>query len=302
MPVGVVLVVGGVNQDVTVRVTRRPGGGETEVGEGPVMGSGGKGANQAAAAAHAGARVRLCAVVGDDAAGREQLGSLEAVGVDVSAVRRAPGVATGAALIVVTPDGENSIVVGAGANALLDEDDVVRALEVGDVDVVLAQTEPGTGPVVAAAREARGRGCRLVVNPAPLEGLDAATLRTADPLVVNEHEAAGLLRAHGGSFAARAAAADLARPLADLLGCPSVVVSLGAEGAVVVTGPVAGRRELRVSAPRVAAVDTTGAGDVLVGTIAARLADGADLTAAVTEACQAAAEAVTTPGARGYLG
>ena len=298
---GVVLVVGGVNQDVTVRVARRPGGGETEVGDGPVVGGGGKGANQAAAAAHAGARVRLCAVVGDDAAGREQLASLEAVGVDVSGVRRAPGVATGAAMIVLTPDGENSIVVGAGANALLDAADVERALAAGGVDVVLAQTEPGTAPVAAAAREARDRGCRLVVNPAPVEGLDPVTLRTADPLVVNEHEAAGLLRAHGGSFAAHAAAADLARPLADLLGCPSVVVSLGAEGAVVVSGPADGRRELRVSAPRVEAVDTTGAGDVLVGTIAARLAEGADLSAAVAEACRAAAGAVTTAGARGYL-
>ncbi|WP_123389044.1 PfkB family carbohydrate kinase [Nocardioides aurantiacus] len=299
---GVVLVVGGVNQDVTVRVDRRPTGGETTVGEGPVVGGGGKGANQAAAAAYAGAAVRLCAVVGDDAAGQEQLGSLEAAGVDVSGVRRAADVATGAALIVLTPDGENSIAVGAGANALLGADDVERALAGGDVDVVLAQTEPGTAPVVAAAREAAARGVRLVLNPAPVEGLDLDTLRAADPLVVNEHEAVDLLREHDGTFASHAPAADLARPLADLLDCPSVVVSLGAEGAVVVSGAVGSRRELRVSSPRVQAVDTTGAGDVLVGTLAARLADGADLTTAVSEACAAAAEAVTSAGARGYLG
>lgn len=294
--------VGGVNQDVTVRVDRRPAGGETTVGEGPVVGGGGKGANQAAAAAYAGATVRLCAVVGDDAAGHEQLAALAAAGVDVSGVRRAADVATGAALIVLTPDGENSIAVGAGANALLGADDVERALADGEVEVVLAQTEPGTAPVVAAARSAAARGVRLVLNPAPVEGLDPDTLSAADPLVVNEHEAADLLREHGGDFAAHAPAADLARPLADLLDCRSVVVSLGAEGAVVVSGTAGSRRELRVSAPRVQAVDTTGAGDVLVGTLAARLADGVDLTVAVAEACAAAADAVTSEGARGYLG
>lgn len=296
------MVVGGVNQDVTVRVGRRPGGGETTVGEGPVVGGGGKGANQAAAAAYAGARVRLCAVVGDDAAGTEQLASLEAAGVDVSGVRRAGGVATGAALIVLTPDGENSIVVGAGANALLDGDDVDRAVAAGDPEVVLAQSEPGTAPVDAAARAAADRGSRFVLNPAPVEGLDRATLAAADPLVVNEHEAVDLLREHGGAFSSHSPAADLARALADLLDCRSVVVSLGAEGAVVVSGTAGRRTELRVSSPRVEAVDTTGAGDVLVGTLAARLADGADLVAAVTVACEAAARAVTTSGARGYLG
>ena len=293
--------VGGVNQDVTVRVERRPGGGETTVGVGPVVGGGGKGANQAAAAAHAGAQVRLCAVVGEDAAGDEQLTSLAAAGVEVSGVRRVADAATGAALIVLTPDGENSIVVGAGANALLGPDDVTRVTGSGQVDVLLAQSEPGTAPVDASARAAAELGARLVLNPAPVEGLDRATLAAADPLVVNEHEAVDLLREHGGRFAAHSPAADLARPLADLLGCPSVVVSLGAEGAVVVGGSPGRRTEVRVSSPRVTAVDTTGAGDVLVGTLAARLADGADLVTAVSAACEAAARAVTTPGARGYL-
>ncbi|SDT11124.1 ribokinase [Nocardioides scoriae] len=302
---GTVLVVGGVNQDVTVRAPVRPGGGETVVGDGPQVSGGGKGANQAAAAAYAGARVLLCAVVGDDAAGREQLAQLQAARVDTSRVRRDPTTATGTALIVLTPDGENSIVVGAGANALLSGDDVRAALTDGSgeagspaVDVVLGQNEPGAEPVDAAAREAVARGVRFVLNPAPTAGLHPDTLAAADPLVVNEHEAADLLREHGADLAAHAPAADLARPLAERLGCRSVVVSLGSQGAVVVTG----RTELRVSSPRVAAVDTTGAGDVLVGTIAAMLADGTPLAEAVTEACSAAAEAVTSEGARGYLG
>ena len=302
---GTVLVVGGVNQDVTVLAPVRPGGGETVVGQGPRVSPGGKGANQAAAAAYAGARVRLCAVVGDDAAGADQLAQLQAARVETDLVRRDPTTATGTALIVLTPDGENSIVVGAGANALLAGADVVAALEdagSGVVDVVLGQNEPGAEPVDTAAREAVRRGVRFVLNPAPTAGLHPDTLAAADPLVVNEHEAVDLLREHDAAFAAHAPAAglaaDLARPLADRLGCRSVVVSLGAQGAVVVSGST----ELRVSSPRVEAVDTTGAGDVLVGTIAAMLADGTPLAEAVTEACSAAAEAVTSAVARGFLG
>ena len=116
---GNVVVVGGVNLDLTVHADSRPGDGETVVGSGPVASSGGKGANQAVAAAYAGASVRLCAVVGDDAAGAEQLEQLRSFGVDVSRVRKATATSTGMAFILLTPDGENSIVVGTGANAQL---------------------------------------------------------------------------------------------------------------------------------------------------------------------------------------
>ena len=148
----------------------------------------------------------------------------------------AQGHATGAALIVLTPDGENSIVVGAGANALLDADDVAAALTrpVDPVDVVLVQTEPGTGAAEAAAREAVRRSLRLVVNAAPTAGLSRDLLGACDPLVVNEHEARDLLREHAGD--PDLPAADLGPALHELLGCRSVVVSLGAAGAVVVSG------------------------------------------------------------------
>ena len=292
---GTVLVIGGINQDVTVRAERRPAGGETVVGEGPVLSPGGKGANQAVAAAFAGADVVLCGVVGDDASGQEQLTGLGRAGVDVRSVRVSAGAATGAALIVLTRDGENSIVVGAGANALLGADDVEAALS-RHADVVLGQTEPGTIAVEAAAREADRRSLRLVVNAAPTAGLSRELLGACDPLVVNEHEARDLLREHQG--VADLAPVDLAPALHELLACRSVVVSLGADGAVVVQQDGAVDR---VPAPRVVPVDTTGAGDVLVGVMAARLSQGSTLVAATRDACEQAAIAVTTAGARGYL-
>lgn len=288
------VVVGGVNLDLTVSAGTRPGGGETVVGSGPVASSGGKGANQAVAAAYAGASVRLCAVVGDDAAGGEQLEQLRASGVDVSRVRIATATSTGMAFILLTPDGENSIVVGTGANAGLGPDDVAAAVD-EDVDVVLAQTEPGVLPVEAAAEHARRCSARLVVNAAPVEGLGVEVLRQSDPLVVNEHEAVDLLREH--RIDVDPAPDGLARALREHLGCASVVVSLGAEGASV----VADGTDERVTSPTVRAVDTTGAGDVLVGVVAARLAEGWDLVRATEDACSVAARAVTSEGARGYL-
>jgi ribokinase len=291
---GTIVVVGGVNQDLTVHVELRPGAGETVVGSGPFATSGGKGANQAVAATYAGASVRLCAVVGDDAAGGEQLDQLRDAGVDVSRVRTAGNTSTGMALILLTPDAENSIVVGTGANADLNPDDVAAAID-EDVDVVLAQTEPGVGPVQAAAEHARRCSARLVVNAAPVAGLRVDLLLHADPLVVNEHEAADLLREHG--IADEVPVEGLARALREHLGCRSVVVSLGAEGASVSDA----ENDEIVTAPAVRAVDTTGAGDVLVGVVAARLAQGWGLVPATKDACAIAARAVTTEGARGYL-
>ncbi len=288
------VVVGGVNLDLTVHADSRPGGGETVVGRGPVATSGGKGANQAVAAAYAGASVRLCAVVGDDAAGLEQVDQLRSSGVDVSRVRAATDTSTGMAFILLTPDGENSIIVGTGANAALSPDDVVAAID-ESVDVVLAQTEPGASPVEAAAQEAARCSARFVVNAAPVEGLGLEVLRLADPLVVNEYEAADLLRAH--AIDADVPTEALARSLRDQLGCRSVVVSLGAQGAAVVDL----ENDELVTSPAVRAVDTTGAGDVLVGVIAARLAQGWGLVPATKDACAIAARAVTSHGARGYL-
>lgn len=290
----VVVVVGGVNVDLTVRAQVRPGGGETVVGIGPVAAAGGKGANQAVAAASVGAVVQMCASIGDDAAGGEQLASLVGAGVDVSGVKVLSGTATGMAFILLTPDGENSIVVGAGANAFLAAEDVTT-ISADPVQLVLAQTEPGLAPVEAAAALARHQGARFVLNAAPTSGLSQEVLAQSDPLIVNEHEAADLLREHGAGTVP--VARELAGALRRHLGCPSVVVSLGAVGACIADAET----DKLVDAPTVQAVDTTGAGDVLVGVTAARLAQGWDLVAATTDACAAAARAVTSEGARGYL-
>lgn len=277
--------VGGVNQDVVVRVDRAPRPGETIVGDGPVTAPGGKGANMAVAAARAGARVELCGAVGDDDAGRRQLASLRSAGVGAEhvAVRHQAG--TGVALITLTPDGENSIVVGSGANATLRDAEVDAAC--AGAAVVLAQAEVGGGAVDAAARAALRYDARLVLSPAPVLALAPATLAAADPVVLNEAEAAQL----AGAVHPPATVAGAVRAVT---GARSVVVTLGAAGAWFVEDGAAGH----LPALEARVVDTTGAGDVLAGTLAAGLAAGATLQQALSAAVTAAARAVERPGAR----
>ena len=295
---GTVVVVGGVNQDLTVHVATRPRGGETAVGRGPISAWGGKGANQAVAAAYVGARVRLCAAVGSDQVGLEAVESLRTAGVDVAGVRTVPDVSTGMAFIVLTPDGENSIVVGSGANAELGASDVESALSHSEgVDVVLVQTEPGPSPVRAAAAAAARLGLRVVLNAAPVEDAGAEVLAIADPLVLVDHEGVRDLLALRGDEAGSVPDENLAAHLRAVFGSPSVVVTLGANGAVVAEDG----GQQHVPAPKVDPVDTTGAGDVFVGVVAARVADGWDLVRATHDACQVAARAVQSQGARGYL-
>lgn len=287
-----VVVVGGINQDVFVHVDRRPGPGETVVGRGPRTGSGGKGANMAVAAARAGAATAMCGAVGDDGAGREQVAALTGAGVDVAHVVTRAGLGTGVALISITPDGENAIVVGPGANASLAHDDVVAAS--AGARVVLAQTEVGAEPVVWAAEAAAASGARLVLSTAPVVPLPAAVLEAADPLVVNASEATEVL--HGpGAAAEPGSAVPSAADLVRHTGARSVVVTLGGAGA-----DVADRHgSTRVPAPEVQVVDTTGAGDVFAGALAARLAGpGSTLMGAAAAALAAASESVTRLGAR----
>lgn len=285
---GTVTVVGGINQDVVVRAERRPRAGETVVGTGPVLASGGKGANMAVAVARAGTPVILCGAVGGDPAGHAQLAELRAEGVTTEHVGVRDDAATGVAMIVVTPDGQNSITVGTGANASLDPADIVAACE-GSA-VVMAQTEVGAAPADVAASYAAGAGARFVLSLAPVLPVLASTLQAADPLVVNEEEAADVL---GESVPADPL--ELVRALVDRTGCRSAVVSLGREGAVLAEGDTV----VHLASPVVEAVDTTGAGDVLTGVLAAALADGASLGTALATGIAAAAESVRHAGARG---
>jgi ribokinase len=282
MPEAEVVVVGSLNHDITVLADRRPDGGETVLGHSVATASGGKGANQAVAAARAGARVAMVGCVGADAAGEALLAGLRAAGVETAGVRMLDDTSSGTALIVVDAAGENSIVVVPGANARLSAADVERAL--GERSpVVLAQLEVPEEAVAAAARAAG----RFVLNASPVRPLPVALLKAADPLIVNAGEAAAITGADDADPATLAAAA-----LA--LGVRSIVVTLGARGARWTTPEWSIERP----APAVGVVDTTGAGDVFAGTLAAQLSHGADPGSALAAAVKAGAEAVQWRGAQ----
>ena len=265
----------------------RPG--ETLLATSSARLSGGKGANCAVAAACVGARVAIVGAVGDDADGSDLLDGLRRQGVDTGAVRTVAGTASGVAVVTVLPSGENAITVAAGANGELTAADVTDALErAAAEDVVAISAEIPAAAMVAAALGAAP--ARVVLNLAPFRPLDPGALALADPLVVNETEAGQLLdRAVDGLPAAEAAARALAGR------ARSAVVTAGAAGAVWATRDGDGGR---VPAPRVAAVDTTGAGDALVGALAARLAGGDGLADAVVAGVQAASRSVQRPGAQ----
>ncbi|MFF4407730.1 ribokinase [Streptomyces sp. NPDC001404] len=285
-----VLVIGSANADLTVRVDRRPGPGETVPGTDLVESAGGKGANQAAAAARLGARTALLAKVGDDAFGELLLDAQRAAGTELRHVLVEPGARTGTAMIVVGPDGDNQIVVSPGANARLSAADVRAARDVvAAARVVSLQWEVPEETVAAAAAVAGETGARVVLNPSPVPGaLRAELLAAADPLVVNEHEARLLSGVSGGE------PAEWARVLRGR-GARSVVVTLGGEGALVLDedGGV-----VRIPGVRVRVVDTTGAGDAFTGALAARLARGASLEEAARFAVRVGAVSVTRAGAQ----
>jgi ribokinase len=287
----IVVVVGAVNVDLTAAVARRPGGGETVLATGLQRRPGGKGANQAAAAARAGAAVWLIGAVGADPDGAGQIAELDRAGVATAYVRAIEGVPTGAAFISVTPDGENSIIVAAGANSELRPEDVTSALAsiAAEGAIAVLQSEV-PGPVIdAAAHACVQRGTRFVLNNGPVAILHAATLVAADPIVVNEHEASELCGPHPALNRR-----ELAREVRAATGARSVIVTLGADGALL----AAAEHDAAIPAPAAHVVDTTGAGDAFVGTLATRLALGDDLGAAASKAVYAATTAVTWPGAR----
>lgn len=290
---GWVIVVGSVNIDLTVLVDRLPGPGETVIDGVLTRQGGGKGANQACAAARFGAPTRFVGAVGDDDMGAEALDGLRSFAIDVSGVVRVPGVATGVALITVDPSGENQIAVASGANGTLDGRTVAAALDAIDPpagSVVLAGFEIPDDACLAAARWAGTRGLRMVLNPAPARPLDEGLLATHPILTPNETEAAQLTGASGPEAAARA--------LVTRTGAP-VIVTLGADGALLFD-PAHGAVE-RVPAPQVESVDATGAGDALSGVLAACLASGVPVLGALSWAVTAATVSTTGVGARGAL-
>jgi ribokinase len=285
-----VFVIGSINQDYVLSVERRPDPGETLSGATLALHPGGKGANQAVAAALLGARVALLGRVGDDPAGASLRDGLAGHGVDTALVAITDQTPTGAAFITVTPDGENAIVVAPGANQRLAPADVDAAAgAVRSAAVLVAQLEvpvETVGRAVAVAPAATA----VVLNLAPVHPVPDALLARVDVLVVNEHEAGFVLgRQVGGVDGATRAAGDLRGR-----GPAAVVVTLGAAGAVL--ADAAGSAHL--PAPRANVVDSTGAGDAFVGALAAELARGAPLRDAVALAVRAGAAAVQAAGAQ----
>jgi len=290
-PRNCVVVIGSSNTDMILRVRRVPRPGETLLGGEFSTAPGGKGANQAVAAARAGGRVALVARLGRDGLGDAALAGFRKERMDVSRVLRDGARPSGVALIFVGADGENSIGVAGGANQRLSPRDVAAARRlIGRARIVLLQLETPLETVKAAARLARRAGADVILNPAPALPLPDALLRQVSLLTPNETEASLLtgVRVTGAPSAARAARILLAR------GVRTVIVTLGAKGALVATRD--GTRV--VPGFRVKAVDTTAAGDVFNGALAVRLAESRPLLEAVRFAHAAAAISVTRPGAQ----
>ena len=284
-----IVVVGSINADLQFMSPSIPRGGQTILGSGFEMGFGGKGANQAVAARLCGAQVAMIAAVGGDLLGSEAMANLRAQGVDTSAVGVAPDAATGTALILLEPSGENRIIVVKGANDRLSPADIDAAAEqIAAADMVLVQFEIPLQTVYHTVRLAKTHRVACMVNPAPALAADLTALACADYLILNETEAE--------TMAGRGPGTDPQQCIDELLarGVRRVVLTIGAKGAVLAS------REQRVHLPGfpISAVDTTGAGDAFIGSLATFLTEGMTECEAVTRANLYAALSATRVGAQ----
>jgi ribokinase len=285
-------VVGSTMVDLITYGPRPPAAGETLFGDRFAMGRGGKGANQAVMCARLGADVTMVNAVGADVFGTMTIEALRAEGVDVRHVERIEGASTGAAPIFVEPDGTNRIVVVPGANARMDPAVAATAVAgAAAIDVVVGQLEIPQPVTTAAFRAARERGAMTILNPAPAAAIEPDLLAVTDWLVPNEVEVAHLAATLGIPLG-RAADPAMIAAIQAATGT-GLVVTLGAAGAI---GVGTDGSLVRVAAPVVEVVDTTGAGDAFVGGLAVALAGGADLERALRAACALASDSVRRPG------
>ncbi len=272
-----IVVIGSSNTDLVVKTRQLPRPGETLIGGAFLRAAGGKGANQAVAAARAGADVTLVARVGPDDFGRAALDGFRREGINADFVKVDPNQPSGVALILVDGRGENEIAVASGANAALSPADVDRAVPaIERAQIVVLQLEVPLRTVAHAVQIAKSLGKTVLLNPAPAARLPRSLLRQVDYLTPNEHE--------------RKTIAGRARRLA----CSYLIETRGAAG-VRVTGP---GFEAKIPAFKVKPVDTVGAGDCFSGTLAVALAERMWLTDAIKFACAAAAICVTRQGAQ----
>lgn len=288
--------VGSANLDLVVEVPTIPVAGQTVLGGDLRRIPGGKGANQAVAAARLGRRVAMIGRVGDDDAGAMLRAALDSAGIDATRLLQTEGIPSGTALIAVGADGDNAIVVSPGANGQLDPADVASAADaVTAAEVLLLQLEVPIEAVAAAVRGARGT---VVLNPAPAPAaaLPSALLDGVDVIVPNQTELA-TLAGHAGLSPIGAVDPETAVALARGLPVAAAVVTLGAAGAMVVTPHDA----THVPAPPVVPVDTTAAGDAFCGALADALVGGADLVAAAEWAVRVGTAATLRHGAQPSL-
>lgn len=284
-----IVVVGSINIDIVVPVPHLPVPGETVAGTQHLKVLGGKGANQAVAAARLGRSVQIVGRVGSDTEGDSCVGGMHPDGVDTRFVARDPEVPTGVALIAVDASGENSIVVGPGANARLSVEDVrAAASSLGSAKVTMVQLEI---PMEAVRTAAEGAGGTFILNPAPAKPLPQDILERVDILTPNEVELGMLSGIEVRSDD------DVVRAARSLNGPRAIAVTLGARGVVLVTDD----RAVAVPAPSVDAVDTTAAGDAFCGALADALTRGEELESAVGWAVEAACVSVTRMGAQPSL-
>ncbi len=284
-----VLVAGAINSDLVSRVARVPGAGETVTGDSFAIFGGGKGANQAVAAARSGARVSLLGAVGQDAFGRDRLSELAVERIDVSAVAVVAGKASGTASIWVEPGGENRILYVPGATGMVTERAAIDLVERMRPAVVLTTLELPIAVLTALYTRARALGITVVLNATPEPESGRTVLGLVDVLILNEPEAAALLGRDPGGDEGTGAAAGLLEN-----GPKTVVVTMGAAGATLVDAS----GSETVTTPQVEVVDTTAAGDALCGAFAAELATGKTPIEALRYGVIAGSLAVTKDGAQ----
>ncbi|MFM7327507.1 MAG: ribokinase [Bacteroidota bacterium] len=290
-PIRSICVIGSSNTDMVVRGARIPAPGETVLGGEFFLFPGGKGANQAVAAARLGGNVSFIACIGNDSFGRESLGRFQAEGIDCRWIQTDPVAPSGVAMITVDAHGENSIIVAPGANACVTPELVTAAIHAMPADaIILIQLEIPIATVVTAIREANNRGLSVILNPAPAAYLQDELFNQISIITPNETEAEMLT----GILVIDSASAVQAAQWFHDKGVEKVVITLGSGGAFYSDRERSGI----IKAAEVTVADTTGAGDCFSGALAVAIAEGKDFPEAIHFACAAATCSVTRMGAQ----